>query len=238
MTTLLSRRGLLACGCGLGAACFAATSLPALAASPSAQKTTLGADEALETLKQGNRAYQTDSPVRAVQGRERRIEIALGQTPFVVLVSCSDSRVSPEILFGRGLGELFIVRNAGNCVDTAALGSIEYGVSQLGVPLVLVMGHSRCGAVEAAIDVVKNNTVYPGSIGRMIEPIVPAILSQRDKPGDYVENCVRANVSRVVNRLRSASEPSLLDPLKAGKLRIVGASYSLDTGTVDFFDEA
>ena len=237
MTTLPRRRGLLACGCDLGAACFAATSLPALAASPSAKKTTLGADEALETLKQGNRAYQTDSPVRAVQGRERRIEIALGQTPFVVLVSCSDSRVSPEILFGRGLGELFIVRNAGNCVDTAALGSIEYGVSQLGVPLVLVMGHSRCGAVEAAIDVVKNNTVYPGSIGRMIEPIVPAILSQRDKPGDYVENCVRANVSRVVNRLRSASEPSLLDPLKAGKLRIVGASYSLDSGTVDFFNE-
>ncbi|MDO9427861.1 MAG: carbonic anhydrase [Methylobacterium sp.] len=240
MKTLLSRRSLLACGCGLGAACFAATGLPsgAFAASPSTKKTTLTADEALETLKQGNRAYQTDSPVRAVQGRERRIEIALGQTPFVVLVSCSDSRVSPEILFGRGLGELFIVRNAGNCVDTAALGSIEYAVSQLGVPLVLVMGHSRCGAVEAAIDVVKNNTVYPGSIGRMIEPIVPAVLSQREKPGDFVENCVRANVDRVVARLRGASEPSLIDPLKAGKLRIVGAAYSLDTGTVDFFNEA
>ena len=88
---------------------------------PSTKKTTLTADQALEALKEGNRLYQTDSPVRAVQGRERRIEIALGQTPFVVLVSCSDSRVSPEILFGRGLGELFIVRNAGNCVDTAAL---------------------------------------------------------------------------------------------------------------------
>ncbi|MDB5647724.1 carbonic anhydrase [Methylobacterium sp.] len=239
MTTLLSRRSLLGCGCQLGAACFAATALPnlAFAASPSTKKTTLTADEALETLKEGNRRYQTDSPVRAVQGRERRIEIALGQTPFVVLVSCSDSRVSPEILFGRGLGELFIVRNAGNCVDTAALGSIEYAVSQLAVPLVLVMGHSRCGAVEAAVDVVKNNTVYPGSIGRMIEPIVPAVLSQRDKPGDFVENCVRANVNRVVERLRLASEPALLDPLKAGKLRVVGASYSLDTGTVDFFNE-
>ncbi|GJD74235.1 carbonic anhydrase [Methylobacterium goesingense] len=240
MTMMLSRRGLLACGCRIGTACFAASTLPNLsfAAAPSSKKTTMSADQALEALKEGNRLYHTDSPVRAVQGRERRIEIALGQTPFVVLVSCSDSRVSPEILFGRGLGELFIVRNAGNCVDTAALGSIEYAVSQLGVPLVLVMGHSRCGAVEAAVDVVKNNTVFPGSIGRMIEPIVPAVLSQRDKPGDFVENCVRANVSRVVNRLRSASEPSLLDPLKAGRLRIVGASYSLDNGTVDFFDEA
>ncbi len=239
MIGTLNRRNLLRCGCQLGAACLAAAALPDLvhAASPSSKKTTLTADQALETLKEGNRLYQIDSPVQAAKSRERRIEIALGQTPFVVLVSCSDSRVSPEILFGRGLGELFIVRNAGNCVDTAALGSIQYGVAQLGVPLVLVMGHSRCGAVEAAVDVVKNNTVYPGAIGQMIEPIVPAVLSQRDKPGDFVENCVRANVDRVVSRLRGAAEPALLDPLKAGKLRIVGAAYSLDTGMVDFFNE-
>jgi carbonic anhydrase len=195
-------------------------------------------DQALKALKDGNQGFATDSPVRSVQGRERRIEIALGQTPFCVLVSCSDSRVSPEILFGRGLGELFIVRNAGNTVDTTALGSVEYGVAQLGVPLILVMGHSRCGAVLAAVDVVKNNTVYPGAIGRMIEPIVPAVLSIKDKPGDLVENAVRANVSRIVSRLRTASEPELLDPLAQGKLRIVGAAYSLDTGGVDFFDEA
>lgn len=240
MTKTLSRRGLFSCACHLGAAAFAATAMPnlGLAASPSTKKTDLTADQALELLKEGNRLYKTDSPVRSVQGRDRRIEIALGQTPFCVLVSCSDSRVSPEILFGRGLGELFIVRNAGNTADTAALGSVEYAVSQLGVPLVLVMGHSRCGAVLAAADVVENNTVYPGSIGRMIEPIVPAVLSARGKPGDFIENCVRANVDRVVTRMRTASEPALLDPLKAGKLRIVGASYSLDTGVVDFFNEA
>jgi carbonic anhydrase len=155
-----------------------------------------------------------------------------------VLVSCSDSRVSPEILFGRGLGELFIVRNAGNTVDTAALGSIQYAVAKLGVPLILVMGHSRCGAVEAAVDVVTNNTLYPGAIGQMIEPIVPAVLGVRDKGGDRVENAVRANVSRVVQRLRTASEPELLTPLAEKKLRIVGAAYSLDTGEVDFFNEA
>ena len=240
MTRPLTRRHFLGCGCAVGMACFAATSVPspAFAATLSHKKTDMTPDQALQALKDGNQSFSTDSPVRAVQGRERRIEIALGQTPFCVLVSCSDSRVSPEILFGRGLGELFIVRNAGNTVDTAALGSIEYAISQLGVPLILVMGHGRCGAVLAAVDVVKNNTVYPGAIGRMIEPIVPAVLSIKDKPGDLVENAVRANVSRIVSRLRTASEPALIDPLEHKQLRIVGASYSLDTGGVDFFDEA
>lgn len=239
MTTTLSRRSLLGCGCHVAASCFAAAALPdfALAAAPTTRKTDMTPDQALAALKEGNRLYQTDSPVRSVQGRDRRIEIAVAQTPFCVLVSCSDSRVSPEILFGRGLGELFIVRNAGNTVDTVALGSVEYGVSQLGVPLILVMGHSRCGAVAAAVDVVNNNTVYPGAIGRMIEPIVPAVLTARNEPGDLVENSVRANVNRVVSRLREASEPALIEPFKAKKLRIVGASYSLDTGTVDFFNE-
>lgn len=234
------RRAFLRCGCAAALGCFAATALPlpGFAAELSHEKTDMTPDRALQALKDGNRSFSTDSPVRAVQGRERRIEIALAQTPFCVLVSCSDSRVSPEILFGRGLGELFIVRNAGNTVDTAALGSIEYAVSQLGVPLILVMGHSRCGAVLAAVDVVRNNTVYPGAIGRMIEPIVPAVLSVKDKPGDLVENAVRANVSRIVSRLRTASEPALIDPLEHRQLRVVGAAYSLDTGSVDFFDEA
>jgi carbonic anhydrase len=173
-----------------------------------------------------------------VQGRERRLEIARGQTPFATLVSCSDSRVPPELLFGRGLGELFIVRNAGNTVDTAALGSIEYGVAQLGVPLVVVMGHEKCGAVEAAVKVVTENASYPGSIGRMVEPIVPAVIAaQREGGGDLLQAAVRANVRRTVSRLRTASEPMLLEPLRAGKLRIVGASYDVDDGSVDFFDE-
>jgi len=239
MTHMLSRRHLLGCGCSLGAGMIAAmtTPHPARAAAPSTKKTDMTPDQALQALKDGNTNYLTDSPVRSAQGRERRIEIALGQTPFCVLVSCSDSRVSPEILFGRGLGELFIVRNAGNTVDTTALGSIEYAVAQLGVPLILVMGHSRCGAVEAAVSVVRNNTTFPGAIGQMIEPIVPAVLTVRDKPGDLVENAVRANVDRTVMRLRSAAEPLLTDPQKTGTLRVVGAAYSLDTGNVDFFNE-
>jgi carbonic anhydrase len=185
----------------------------------------------------GNDKFLTDSPVRGVQGRERRVEIARGQTPFAVLVSCSDSRVPPELLFGRGLGELFIIRNAGNTVDTTALGSIQYAVAELGVPLVLVLGHERCGAVDAAVKVVKENASFPGSIGQMIEPIIPAVIKAQAQQGDILDNAVRENVRRVVNRLRTASEPLLLDPLKAKKLRIVGARYDLDDGDVDFFDE-
>jgi len=235
MSQNLSRRGFLGCACCAAVSVGIAGRLPAFAAEGA--RTNLTPDQALETLKEGNRSFKTDSPVRAVQGRERRLEIARGQTPFATLVSCSDSRVPPELLFGRGLGELFIVRNAGNTVDTAALGTIEYGVAQLGVPLVVVMGHERCGAVEAAVKVVTENASYPGSIGRMVEPIVPAVIAAQREGGDLLQAAVRANVRRTVSRLRTASEPMLLEPLRAGKLRIVGASYDIDDGSVDFFDE-
>jgi carbonic anhydrase len=224
---------------GLGAAGALAGALAPIlnpAYADAARKTDLSPDQALRLLKEGNQNFVADSPVRRVDGRERRLEIAKGQTPFAVLVGCSDSRVPPELLFGRGLGELFIVRNAGNTIDTTALGSIEYGVAELGVPLIVVMGHQRCGAVSAAVSVVRDNATFPGSIGTMIEPIIPAVLSVRDKPGDLLENAIRANISRIVQRLRE-SEPTLLTPQREGHLKTVGAYYSLDDGTVDFFDE-
>ena len=201
------------------------------------KKTTLTADQALATLKEGNAKFLTDSPLRAVQGRERRLEIARGQTPFAVLVSCSDSRVPPEVLFGRGLGELFIVRNAGNTVDTVALGSIEYAIAVLGVPLVVVLGHERCGAVEAALSVVEKNTIFPGSLNQMIEPILPAALIARSggaKGEELLDAAVRENVRRVVTRIRN-SEPVLMNPIRDGKVKVVGARYDLDDGSVDFF---
>jgi carbonic anhydrase len=200
-------------------------------------KSALTPDQALELLKQGNRDFLADRPFAAPLSNQRRLELAAGQAPFAAYVSCSDSRVPPELLFGRGLGELFIVRNAGNTVDTAAMGSIEFAVAVLGVPLVVVMGHESCGAVKAAMDVVDKNAAFPGSIGRMIEPIVPAVLASRGRPGDKLEAATRANVSRTVERLRTASEPMLLDPQRQGRLKVVGAYYDLDTGRVDFFDE-
>ncbi len=200
-------------------------------------KSALTPDQALDLLKQGNRDFLADRPFGAPVGNQRRLELAAGQAPFAAYVSCSDSRVPPELLFGRGLGELFIVRNAGNTVDTAAMGSIEFAVAVLGVPLVVVMGHESCGAVKAAIDVVEKNASFPGSIGRMIEPIVPAVLASRGRAGDKLEMATRANVSRTVERLRTASEPMLLEPQRQGRLKVVGAYYDLDSGRVDFFDE-
>lgn len=149
------------------------------------------------------------------------------------MVTCSDSRVPPEPLFDRGLGELFIIRNAGNTVDTLALGSIEYAVAELKTPLVVVMGHESCGAVAAAAKVVTENANYPGAIGSMAEPIIPAVLAARSEPGD---NSVRANVRRVVSQLRNNTDPLLPEPQRDGRLWVVGAYYDLDEGAVDLFD--
>ena len=207
------------------------------------KKTDLTPRQALNLLKEGNAKFINENPQSARMNKERRLEIARGQTPIAVLVGCSDSRVPPELLFGRGLGELFIVGNAGNTVDTVAEGSIEYAVAELGVPLIVVMGHQRCGAVEAAVSVVEKQTNFPGSIGQMIEPIVPAVLKAKAGFGGkpytqeaLLDAAVRANVTRVTNRLR-LSQALLLEPLRTKKLMIVGARYDLDDGHVDFFEE-
>ncbi|CAN5365104.1 carbonic anhydrase [soil metagenome] len=191
-------------------------------------------DEALQRLKDGNAAFMADKPVEADVSRDRRLELAQGQQPFATLVGCSDSRVGPEQLFGAGLGELFIVRTAGNNVDTAGMGSIEYSVMALGVPLIVVLGHEKCGAVAAATDIVTKDARFPGSIGRMVEPILPAVMAaQRAHPdGDLVEHAVEENVRRMVERLQEYSEPMLLEPQQRGALKVVGAVYSLSTGEV------
>lgn len=206
------------------------------------KKTSLTPEQALAVLKEGNEKFLTDSPLQSVQGRERRLEIARGQTPFAVLVSCADSRVPPELLFGRGLGELFIVRNAGNTVDTVAQGSIEYAVAELGVPLIVVMGHERCGAVDAAVSVVEKNTIFPGSIGQMVEPIIPAVLQAKARmygkhygADALLDASVRENAMRVADRLRT-SVALLQEPLRTRKLMIVSARYDLDDGRVEFFE--
>ncbi|WP_020656623.1 carbonic anhydrase [Massilia niastensis] len=227
---------LCACGTAVAAAAYSE-----MAYSAPGKKTTLTGQQALDLLKEGNAQFTADKPHPVIQGKERRLEIARGQTPIAVLVSCSDSRVPPELLFGRGLGELFIVRNAGNTVDTVAQGSIEYAVAELGVPLIVVMGHERCGAVDAAVSVVEKQTGFPGSIGQMVEPIIPAVLSARARLGnkkfthdELLDASVRANVERVVNKLRG-SQAMLLEPVRTKRLLVVGARYDLDDGRVEFF---
>ncbi|HEY5713116.1 MAG TPA: carbonic anhydrase, partial [Allosphingosinicella sp.] len=132
--------------------------------------------EALHRLKEGHLAYLAGGTVAHDIGSERRSAVAQSQSPMAVIVCCSDSRVPPEILFGRGLGELFVIRNAGNTIDAVAMGSLEYAIAVFSTPLVVVLGHQRCGAVSAALSVVDTGAVFPGSIGPMVEPIIPAVL--------------------------------------------------------------
>ncbi len=225
-------------GCGaLGTATsLAAAAMPAHASSEASSQPT--PDQALALLKDGNRAFVSGQQAHPAQDRTRRQEVARGQSPFAILVTCSDSRVSPELIFDRGLGDLFIIRNAGNTIDTVAMGSIEYAVEHLKAPLLVILGHERCGAVTAAIEVVKHNVDLPGSMGEMVEPILPAVLKVQNEPGDLLDNAVRENVRRTVSHLRTSSEPILLQPQQAGSLKVVGACYDLDDGTVDFFLES
>lgn len=224
----LSRRALF----GVALAAAAVPSGAAFAADP-VTKTKLTPDQALRALKEGNEQFKTEAPFRAERGRDRRVELARGQAPFCVLVGCSDSRVPPELLFGRGLGELFIVRNAGNTVDTAALGSVEYGVGVLGCPLIVVLGHENCGAVAAAVAVVEQDATFPGVIGEMIQPIIPAVLAVRGRDGNLLDNAVWANARRVAARLKTQSA-IIQDALRANRLKVVAANYDLDDGDVDW----
>jgi carbonic anhydrase len=193
-------------------------------------------EESLAALKIGNARYAAAPELCIPKLSVQRARVATGQSPWATIVSCADSRVPPELIFGgRGPGELFVARNAGNLVDTAAIGTVEYGAAVLGSPLIVILGHSQCGAVEAACKIVTENATYPGSIGPMIDPIVPAALAVRDAPGDFLANTIRESALRTALRLTEAS--SILSELAAAsKLKIVAAEYDLESGKVDYFE--
>lgn len=231
----VDRRGMLAMA-GAGAAALAAMGV----AAPTARAATGAAPsspyEALAALKEGNARYVAAPELTIPKLTEQRAEAAKGQSPWASIVSCADSRVAPEVIFGGlGPGQLFVARNAGNLVDTGTIGSVEFGSAVLGSMLIVILGHTACGAVQAACDVVRDNATFPGSIGPMIDPIVPAALAVRDRPGDFLENATRESALRTARRLTTAST-ILSDLQKAGKLKIVAAEYELGTGKVDFFE--
>ena len=236
--TGLDRRSFLTLA-GFGAAALA-TGLTATGLTMSQARaaggptTTLTADQALAKLKEGNERYVANAQLCAADLTHQREHGTHGQAPWATVISCADSRVPPELLFGGlGLGELFVCRNAGNVVDIDVLGTIEYGAAVLGSPLIVVMGHSSCGAVSAACDVVAKNATYPGSIGQMIEPIVPAALAVKDKGGDFVDATVRESAKRSAARLPSRS-PVVSDLVAKGKVKVVAARYDLESGKVEF----
>jgi carbonic anhydrase len=196
--------------------------------------TSLTPDGALAALKEGNSRFIAHPELCTLDLSQRRSAVASGQAPWATVISCADSRVPPELVFGGvGLGELFVARNAGNLVDTATLGTVEYGAAVLGSPLIVVLAHTKCGAVAAACDVVTKNATYPGAIGPMIEPIIPAALSAKGEAGDFVNNTAVASARRTVERLGSASTV-LSGLVSAGKLRMIAAIYDLESGKVSF----
>lgn len=189
----------------------------------------MSADQALQKLKEGNKRFVSGKTIHPNQSSERRADVLKGQHPFAVVLGCADSRVPPEILFDQGIGDLFILRVAGNIADDALLASMEYAVDHLEVPLLLVLGHQKCGAVQAALQ----GGEAHGHLGCLMEALRPAVEIGRSRPGDPVENTVMANVERVVRELRS-SEPILAKAVKKGGLKILGAHYSLENGQVEF----
>lgn len=196
--------------------------------------TNVTADEAVARLKAGNEKFVSAPQVCAVDLARQRENVAKAQTPWAAIVTCSDSRLAPELLFGGlGIGELFVARNAGNMVDTATMGTIEYGVEHLGVPLVVVMGHERCGAVAAACAVVEKKATFPGSIGPMVNAIVPAAKAVYGKPGDFVENTVRESAKRTAAKVAVKSE-IVSHLVKSNKVKVMAARYDLDDGRIEF----
>jgi carbonic anhydrase len=219
-----------------GAAALGLGGMPPKARAAGGAPTALSPDDALATLKSGNERYVSHPELCSVDLAESRGAVAGHQAPWATIIACADSRVPPEVIFGgRGLGELFVARNAGNLVDTATLGTVEYGAAVLGSPLIVVLAHTSCGAVKAACDVVTQNATYPGAIGPMIEPIVPAALAVRGDPGDFVNNAAKASAKRTAGRLTTAS--TLIAGLAgAGKLKIAAAIYDLQSGVVAYLD--
>jgi carbonic anhydrase len=189
--------------------------------------------EAISKLKEGNGRYTSGSLQHPGQTTERRTELAKTQYPFAAILCCSDSRVPPEVVFDQGLGDLFIVRVAGNVINNEGLGSLEYTVDHLGTRLILVLGHQRCGAVDAARETIAAKGKAPGHIQSLVTAIKPAVDATAKEDLDAT---IKANVKHVVDSVRSSS-PILKAAVDSGKIQVIGGYYSLDTGAVTFLDE-
>jgi len=169
----------------------------------------------------------------ADQAAKRRAELAKSQHPFAVVIGCADSRVPPELVFDQGLGDLFVLRVAGNVINDESLGSIEYAVDHLAVRLIVVLGHQHCGAVKAAKDTIAAKGTAPGHIQSLVTAIKPAVDATA---GGDLDATINANVKNVAESLRS-STPVLKAKVSSGEVSVVGANYSLDTGAVSFLDQ-
>lgn len=192
----------------------------------------LSPSEAIGRLLEGNRRYVGNLFYHPEALPDRRSELARSQHPFAIVLGCADSRVPPEVIFDQGLGDLFVIRVAGNIPNPHVLGSIEYAVEHLGASLIVVLGHERCGAVKAAVEGLE----APGNIGSLVRAIRPAVdeikVQRPTSPEVEVDLCVRNNVAHGIQNILAGS-PVVAKAVKAGRVKLVGARYDLDTGAVD-----
>ncbi|MBG1260467.1 carbonic anhydrase [Nostoc sp. BAE] len=229
----LSRRSLFkfgagAIGTGVLTAGLSSNLLAAEKKAPAEDEIT--PDKALQELLDGNERFVKAKRRNSNQTQSRLVEVAKGQKPFASILGCADSRVPSEIVFDQGLGDLFVCRIAGNIATTQQIGSLEFGSLVLGTKVIMVMGHERCGAVDAAI----KGAQVPGQIGTLLAAIQPSVESSKGEPGDKLENACKANITAQVEKLKSS--PVLSDLIKAEKLKIVGGYYDLDTGIISLVD--
>ncbi len=201
----------------------------------SSEAAALAPDEVLAHLLEGNRRFIAGQTSLLTRRRPADFAaLAEGQAPGAVILACADSRVAPELIFDQGVGDLFVVRVAGNVATGAGpivKGSIEFAVAELGARLIVVLGHTECGAVKAAAAHVEARDALPGSIGPLVEIIRPAVAMAEGRPGDKLTNVIRANVEKCVQTLKGL-DPILLKLVQSGDLKIVGAVYDLKTGEV------
>jgi carbonic anhydrase len=204
-------------------ACLSVAAL-VLAADPPAAS--VPADAALAKLKEGNLRFATSEVSKGKPTAARRKETAQAQHPFAIIVACADSRTGPDLVFDQNLGDLFVIRTAGNLIDDHALGSIEYAVAHAGARLIVVLGHKRCGAVEAAL----KSDHAPGHIDSLVRDIQPAVIAAKDKPGDAMDATITENARQIAAQIKAKAELGDL----AKEVRIVSAVYDLDTGKVEW----
>ncbi|WP_433222323.1 carbonic anhydrase [Microtetraspora malaysiensis] len=226
----LLRAGIVAGGLLTGAAASAGTAVFARTARPSngtaPDRRPATPDQAWAILREGNRRWVDDTATHPHQDADRRREVAQKQNPFAVVFSCIDSRVPPELIFDTGLGDLFVIRTAAQTIDPLVTGAAEYGPAEIGTPLVVVLGHQRCGAVTAAAKSLHGHEKLPGELST----IAYALRSAYTRSGGDVDKMIRINTVDVVNQLR---RDKLFAPrIAKGELKVIGAYYSIDTGTV------
>lgn len=187
-------------------------------------------EQALQKLMEGNARYASGNASHPDQSMQRRSELIAGQHPFAVIIGCSDSRIPPEVIFDQGLGDIFVIRTAGQVMDNVSIGSIEYAVEHLGVPLVVVLGHDSCGAVTAATE----GSEVPGHLDSLVNFILPAVEQAREmgNSSELLNNSIDNNIYNIVDDLL-ASQPILSEKVEKGELLIVGARYHLDSGEVE-----